>query len=774
MWVNATHQLDALLPLLWRASWQAALLTIVVLLLQWILKDKLPARWRYNLWLIVLLRLLLPVLPESPISIYNLFAASPPPAIVPDPTLSDPIAFYEIPAEILNDAAFFPPEALPAAPEHAHALDAGPLPSIVNPAPATVVALKPFPWRATLAGLWFLGLLFMLARMLIATLKLHRLARRLDRITDPAVTRLLDSCKRTMHVRHPVTLLASDDIPAPALMGFFNPKLLLPANLLTDFDPRELRLILMHELAHVRRRDVAVNWLATLLHALHWFNPVLWLAMARMRTDRELATDELVLLAAGHADDRQLYGQTILKLLQTLSRGAVLPGVVGILERTHPMRRRITMIAQFTDDNTVRRSRSRWSALALAAGLALGAVTLTGPVRGQAAGDAHEQHAVEATLQADGNPPAAAQDPNADPSASPRERLRERRVRELGAGGGAAGGGRGGSGAGQPGGYGAGGRGAYPEAGIGSPYGRGGGPQAPLGEEDAEMRAILGRKLPEVNFDNVAFADAIDFLRDVTGANIFVNWRALEAVGIDRQTPVSMRMRNVAFGTMLRLLLESTAPGLLRHDTDGGVIVITTTPDAQVHIAPATGMPAMPGMMGGMAMGGGGGGFPPGGAPAPGMGAAPGAVPSAVTRVYDVRDLLASAGGAAPDDAQAINALRNQIGQVRAEIERNSERLGADHPERQRLNATELALVQRLAASGAGADPGARTARLNELVGIVQATIGSEQPLNVLGFNTKLIVRAAPETQAEVQNLLTMLRDDKQHDTPSRSTLQAK
>src|SRR5687768_3817903 len=149
MWVNATQQLDALLPLLWRASWQAALLTIVVLLLQWILKDKLPARWRYNLWLIVLLRLLLPVLPESPISIYNLFAASPPRTTFPEPILSDPIAFDEIPADILNNATFFPLDALPAAPQHAHTLDAGPLPSIPTPtpAPATAIAPKPFPWR---------------------------------------------------------------------------------------------------------------------------------------------------------------------------------------------------------------------------------------------------------------------------------------------------------------------------------------------------------------------------------------------------------------------------------------------------------------------------------------------------------------------------------------------------------------------------------------------------------------------------------------------------
>src|SRR5207249_2105153 len=64
-------------------------------------------------------------------------------------------------------------------------------------------------------------------------------------------------------------------------------------------------------------------------------------------------------------------------------------------------------------------------------------------------------------------------------------------------------------------------------------------------EDNAATLAQLDRKLPEVKFDAVAFSDSIDWMRDVTGANIFVNWRALEAAGIDKNTPVSARLRDV-------------------------------------------------------------------------------------------------------------------------------------------------------------------------------------------------------------------------------------
>ena len=110
------------------------------------------------------------------------------------------------------------------------------------------------------------------------------------------------------------------------------------------------------------------------------------------------------------------------------------------------------------------------------------------------------------------------------------------------------------------------GSGATPDAG-------GGGAPA----EDAAIQAQLARALPEVNFDGAGFADVIDFLRDVSGVNIFVNWKALEAAGVDRNAPVTARMKNVRFDKALETILSSASgDNRLAFKLDRGVLTITT------------------------------------------------------------------------------------------------------------------------------------------------------------------------------------------------------
>lgn len=87
----------------------------------------------------------------------------------------------------------------------------------------------------------------------------------------------------------------------------------------------------------------------------------------------------------------------------------------------------------------------------------------------------------------------------------------------------------------------------------------------------------LARALPEMKFDGVGLADAIDFLRDVTAANIHVDWRALEEAGISRDTPVNIRLRNVSLRKVLNMLLNEAGGGdQIGWMVDEGVITITT------------------------------------------------------------------------------------------------------------------------------------------------------------------------------------------------------
>ncbi|HZL36376.1 MAG TPA: hypothetical protein VFC78_13740 [Tepidisphaeraceae bacterium] len=90
-------------------------------------------------------------------------------------------------------------------------------------------------------------------------------------------------------------------------------------------------------------------------------------------------------------------------------------------------------------------------------------------------------------------------------------------------------------------------------------------------------RRQLSTTLPEVRFDGAALVDAMDFLRDVSGANLTVNWKALEEAGITKDTPVNVRLHAVSLRKALEMVLQEVGGGdRLGYDLDQGVIQITT------------------------------------------------------------------------------------------------------------------------------------------------------------------------------------------------------
>jgi bla regulator protein BlaR1 len=250
-------------------------------------------------------------------------------------------------------------------------------------------------WPQVLATLWALGAIGLALRVALATWRVSRTLRRLKRVdADASANAVLRATARELRVRRAPVLLAGDGFFSPALVGCVEPKLIVPRELL-EFDRAELRLIFLHELAHLKRRDVAINWAATMLTVLHWLNPVAWLVVWRLRIERELACDELVMSATSETD-RRAYGHTIVKLLETFSRGGAsdaaqpLPaGGVGILEGGEQMKRRITMIAQFA------RSNRMWTVLAALIVLALGLVALTDAVKAEPPAPSARQPSLE-------------------------------------------------------------------------------------------------------------------------------------------------------------------------------------------------------------------------------------------------------------------------------------------------------------------------------------------------------------------------------------------
>jgi len=94
---------------------------------------------------------------------------------------------------------------------------------------------------------------------------------------------------------------------------------------------------------------------------------------------------------------------------------------------------------------------------------------------------------------------------------------------------------------------------------------------------EVSAKRALNNVMPEVKFDNVSISDAIDFLRDVSSANIHVNWRALEEIGVGKDTTVNIRLRSVSLRKILSMVLNEAGTGnLLTYYIDDNVIEVTT------------------------------------------------------------------------------------------------------------------------------------------------------------------------------------------------------
>lgn len=347
-----------------RASWQASVLIGLVLLVQWLFRRQLAPRWRYRLWLLVLIRLALPFSAESGLSIFNLVRPNVPakletivairPADDGRPNKSASMTHPPVAAYMNTHDATFGTESAPA-PGHENE-------------PARIALVKQY-WYPAAVCLWLAGFVTFPAYLVISTLRLARIIRRKRSMTNPGVLGLLEDCKQLMDVYLPLVVIESKDIASPALYGFVRPRVLLPLGLANSFTRQELRFVFLHELAHIKRRDIAMNWLMMALQSLHWFNPLVWLAFSRMRADRELACDALV-LSHTREDEAKPYGHTIIKLLEGFARPTAAPSLLGILEDKNEMKQRIGMIKQFRRNN-------RWSLLAFGLVTVLVLVCLT-------------------------------------------------------------------------------------------------------------------------------------------------------------------------------------------------------------------------------------------------------------------------------------------------------------------------------------------------------------------------------------------------------------
>jgi beta-lactamase regulating signal transducer with metallopeptidase domain len=299
------------------------------------------APWaRQTLWSLVLVRLLLPVSFGSPASL--------------QPTA---IWLFKSGSALLESANSEPQNAV----AHMYSVDAAEPWAVASPTPGSPapgsVAQPPLDWfeftlSVVLPCILLSGMLLVAVWTVITTVRLRRLVRSGTDCQREDWLALLAEGREEFRIRRKVTLRTLPALTSPATCGVWRPAILLPEGA-ESWSTVELRHVVWHELAHIRRFDVAANWVLAVVRMLHWWNPLFWYAQRAWLAEREIACDALVLRhLVGHQAGE--YGRTILRFLERLSAGhrglptSAAPGFVLFLGRKQAVRRRLAQLAKQT------------------------------------------------------------------------------------------------------------------------------------------------------------------------------------------------------------------------------------------------------------------------------------------------------------------------------------------------------------------------------------------------------------------------------------------
>lgn len=156
-------------------------------------------------------------------------------------------------------------------------------------------------WHSAILIVWLIGMLLVLARLVVGTIRVQRMVCSATPLTGSWKDLSRELC-HSLKLRRPVRVLRSDESVIPMTAGIWSAVVLLP-NEADEWPADRRRVVLLHELVHVRRRDLLTQTLAQIACAFYWFNPLVWLAVRQLRKEQEWACDERVLATGIKASD---------------------------------------------------------------------------------------------------------------------------------------------------------------------------------------------------------------------------------------------------------------------------------------------------------------------------------------------------------------------------------------------------------------------------------------------------------------------------------------
>lgn len=310
-------------------SISGSIVALAILLMRKLFWRSMSARMQYVIWILLFIRLSLPFLPSSPISIFSIY--------LPTQTTAQNIAQQDTGSVTAGVREVNQPDA------YTNIVAGSETPQITNSAQSVnhTFSFTPGLNYETAALVWLIGAAAILLYFLgINTAVRIRLSKQ-KICRNGTVTALLDDYRSGLKLRRPINIVYDSIGNLPAVFGIFCPCIIISENFIEQSSPDTLKYILMHELTHVKRRDNILNLIIMLFEIVNWFNPLLWYAFCKIKEDCEILCDASVISTLDEGEKRN-YGYAIVNTIQTM-HSRFIPGTAGFTGNF--TKRRIIMIS---------------------------------------------------------------------------------------------------------------------------------------------------------------------------------------------------------------------------------------------------------------------------------------------------------------------------------------------------------------------------------------------------------------------------------------------
>lgn len=270
---------------------QSGVLIVLLLIVDLIIRKRVRATLRYWIWMLVFIKLILPPSLSLPTGIgywrEDILSVAP---YALEEELTHPLHESTEPPLLFSGTPILldiPQSQLPQT-------------TIELTSPATPVDsnLNVLTWQAVVFSLWIVGVLVFSALLIQRIWFVSRLIAQ-SKSAENRFGEIFHQCRKQVGIRRPIELRLTSNVPSPAVCGFFRPVILMPTNLIKKLPQNQFRAVLIHELCHIKRGDLWINSVQTVLQIIYFYNPLVWLANLVVRRIREQAVDEMVLVTLG-------------------------------------------------------------------------------------------------------------------------------------------------------------------------------------------------------------------------------------------------------------------------------------------------------------------------------------------------------------------------------------------------------------------------------------------------------------------------------------------